>query len=399
MNFSSPECFLIVIAFLLIGEIISNKTKAYIPSVFVTAALFVVGYWTFVPKDVVTRASFGKEFVPICMGLLLTHLGTLMDLRKLIAQWRSVVIALCGVCGTILLTMTVGRLLFDWHTVVAATPPLSGGLVAALLMSEGLKHQGITALVALPIAMFVMHSFFGYPLTSFCLKREGKRLVEDFRKNKVTSKSNREEVSSQIAATTTVRKKLLPPLPEKYETAPMILAKLTIVSLLAGWVSNLTHGAINQYIVCLIFGVIFCELGFLEESALIKAGVFNWLIAGLLVYVFSGLSTITPAQLIKILIPIIVLILLGILGMFLTSLITGKLVGFSKEMSFACALTALFGFPADYIITTEVCKSVSKNEEEEAYVTDILLPRMLVGGFATVSVASVIIAGVFLKML
>lgn len=399
MNFSYAECFLIVMAFLLIGEIVSNKTKAYIPSVFVTAALFVVGYWTFVPKDVVTRASFGKEFVPICMGLLLTHLGTLMDLRKLIAQWKAVVIALGGVCGTILLTMTVGRLLFDWHTVVAATPPLSGGLVAALLMSEGLKHQGITALVALPIAMFVMHSFFGYPLTSFCLKREGRRVLEDFRKNKVNSKNDTKEAAAQVAATKTVRKKLIPPLPEKYQTAPMILVKLTIVSLLAGWVSNLTHGTINQYIVCLIFGVIFCELGFLEESALVKAGVFNWLISGLLVYIFAGLATISPSQLIKILIPIIVLIILGILGMFLTSLITGKLVGFSKEMSFACALTALFGFPADYIITTEVCKSVSKNEEEEAYVTDILLPRMLVGGFATVSVASVIIAGVFLKIL
>ncbi|KOF57025.1 MULTISPECIES: hypothetical protein [Clostridium] len=400
MNFSSPECFLIVIAFLLIGEIISNKTKAYIPSVFVTAALFVVGYWTFVPKDVVTRASFGKEFVPICMGLLLVHLGTLMDLKKLIAQWKAVVIALGGVCGTILLTMTIGRLLFDWHTVVAATPPLSGGLVAALLMSEGLKSQGITSLVALPIAMFVMHSFFGYPLTSFCLKREGRRLIEDFRKNKSDSQNSDKEVSKQIAATTTVvRKKLIPPLPEKYQTAPMILVKLTIISLLAGWLSNLTHGTVNQYVICLILGVIFCEIGFLEESALVKAGVFNWLIAGLLVYVFSGLSTISPSQLIKILIPIIVLIILGILGMFLTSLITGKLVGFSKEMSFACALTALFGFPADYIITTEVCKSVSKTEEEEAYVTDILLPRMLVGGFATVSVASVIIAGVFLKIL
>lgn len=395
MNFSYQECFLIVVAFLLIGEIVSNLTKAYLPSVFITALLFVIGYWTFVPKDVVARASFGKEFVPICMGLLLVHLGTLMNIKKLIAQWKAVVIALGGVCGTILLTMTVGRLLFDWHTVVAATPPLSGGLVAALLMSEGLKAKGATSLVALPIAMFVMHSFVGYPLASFCLKREGKRVLGEFRKNKELNSVK----SSQEVSITSVRKKLIPPLPEKYQTAPMILAKLTIVAIFSGWISQLTGGALNQYVICLILGVIFCEIGFLEESALVKAGVFNWLIAGLLAYVFSGLSSVTPTQLVSILIPIIVLIMLGILGMFLTSLITGKLVGFSKEMSFACALTALFGFPADYIITTEVCKSISDNEEEEAYITDIILPRMLVGGFATVSVASVIIASIFLKML
>ena len=84
--------------------------------------------------------------------------------------------------------------------------------------------------------------------------------------------------------------------------------------------------------------------------------------------------------------------------MFITSAISGKLVGLSKEMSFACALTAL-GFPADYIITNEVCISISKNDEEKKYVTDILLPRMLVGGFATVSIASVRIATIFVNLL
>jgi len=68
-------------------------------------------------------------------------------------------------------------------------------------------------------------------------------------------------------------------------------------------------------------------------------------------------------------------------------------------MSFACALTALFGFPADYIITHEVCGSVASTDEEKNYLLDILLPRMLVGGFATVSVASVIIASVFINLL
>ncbi|HBC97819.1 MAG TPA: hypothetical protein DC034_13625, partial [Clostridium sp.] len=81
------------------------------------------------------------------------------------------------------------------------------------------------------------------------------------------------------------------------------------------------------------------------------------------------------------------------------SMLVGKHFGFSKEMAFACALTALFGFPADYVITTEVCKSVGTTEEEKNYLVDILLPRMLVGGFMTVSIASVIIASIFLKLL
>lgn len=399
MTFGPIQCFLIVIGILVIGEVVSNKSKAFIPSVFVSAVLLMIGFWTFLPKDAITQASFGPQFVPVCMSLLLVHLGTLMDLKTLIRQWKAVTVAICGTCGTILLTMTLGRLFFGNTIVIAATPPLTGGIVAAVLMSTGLKAQGLTTLVALPIAMFVVHSFFGYPITSICLKREGRKLLKDFRIN-----GKNKELISSIEETAAVnessqRKKLIPPLPEAYQSTAMILFKLMVVGILASWLSSLTGGNLNQYVICLILGVVFCELGFLEQSALVKAGVFGWLITGLLLYVFSGLSAVTPSGLGQMIVPIIGLIILGLLGMFIMSMIVGKFLGFSKEMGFACALTALFGFPADYIITNEVCKSVSKTEEERLYVVDILLPRMLVGGFATVSIASVVIASIFLKLL
>lgn len=221
-------------------------------------------------------------------------------------------------------------------------------------------------------------------------------MIADLRKN---GPNNIELGSSKKDIKPESKKKLIPPLPEEYRTTAMILFKVMIVAILASFISNLTHGAINQYVICLILGVIFCEIGFLEERALVQAGVFGWLISSILAYVFSGLAGVTPQQLARIIIPIIVLIILGIIGMFLMSMIVGKALGFTKEMGFACALTALFGFPADYIITHEVCKSVSETEEERLYLVDILLPRMLVGGFATVSIASVIIASIFLKLL
>ena len=59
MKFTVTECFLIVVIYLAIGEIVATKTKAYVPSVFVAALCFLVGFWTFAPKDLVTQASFG----------------------------------------------------------------------------------------------------------------------------------------------------------------------------------------------------------------------------------------------------------------------------------------------------------------------------------------------------
>lgn len=393
MTFTAIIAFLFVSAYMAIGEAISTRTKAYIPSIFVTGLCFLIGYWTIAPKNLVDLSSFGPNFVAVCMSLLLTHMGTLMSVKKLLEQWKAVFVAVIGICGTVLIAMTIGRLIFGYQFVVAVTPPLTGGIVATALMSDALTAKGLTAMAALPVAMFVMHSFIGYPITSWCLKREGARVLDDFRNKESNSK-----VFEESAASGQIRKKIIPQVPEQYLTYYLMLFKLILVSLLAHWLSGLTHGAVNEYIICLVLGVIFCELGFLEEAALVKAGVFNWLILGLVAYILSKLSILSPAALLHIVLPLLAMIVLGIIGMFITSSITGRFVGYSKEMSFACALTALFGFPADYIITTEVCNTISRSEEENKYITDILLPRMLVGGFATVSIASVIIATIFIKL-
>lgn len=100
-------------AALFIGEWVSTKTRAMVPSIFVTALIFIIGFWTIFPKNIVEQATFGLNFASICVPLLLVHLGTTMNIRELIEQWKAVAIALLGVCGTILLCLTIGTLLFD----------------------------------------------------------------------------------------------------------------------------------------------------------------------------------------------------------------------------------------------------------------------------------------------
>lgn len=154
---------MVVMGFMMVGEWVSTRSKAYIPSVFITAVLFLIGFWTIVPKNIVPQASFGTQFIAITQAVLLVHMGTLMNLKLLLKQWRAVLIALAGVVGTVTWAMGIGIMLFSWQTVVASVPPLTGGLVAAFLMTGGLKAQGIVTLAAYPVAMFVMHSMLGYP--------------------------------------------------------------------------------------------------------------------------------------------------------------------------------------------------------------------------------------------
>lgn len=410
---------MVVMGFMMVGEWVSTRSKAYIPSVFITAVLFLIGFWTIVPKNIVPQASFGTQFIAITQAVLLVHMGTLMNLKLLLKQWRAVLIALAGVVGTVTLAMGIGIMLFSWQTVVASVPPLTGGLVAAFLMTGGLKAQGIVTLAAYPVAMFVMHSMLGYPLTSWMLKRESKRLLTKYHADPkaalaadpaMESASNR--TNAQITAharnneSAVVPERVLPKLrirrwkmADAYDTSAFMIFKVALVTALAEYVAQLLNGTVNKFIVCLIFGVIAHQIGFLEDSVLQKAGVFHWLMYGLLAYIFSNLNIVKVSMLTSILVPIVTLIVLGIAGMFIASSLLAKPLGFSREMAFASAMTALFGFPADYIVTHEVVGIMTTDKEERKYLLDNMLPKMLVGGFATVSVASVIIASVFLKLL
>ncbi|TCO68290.1 hypothetical protein [Marinisporobacter balticus] len=392
MILSVIVAFTIILLVLTIGEIVSTKTKAFVPSVFVSAVLFLIGFWTVFPKDLIDQGSFVKPVVYVSMYLLLTHMGTLMSVRELLSQWKTVVIAMMGILGVCAMTLTIGKAFFGAKTVIVATPPLTGGVVASILMSSAANDLGLTSLAVLATCMYIMQGFIGYPITALCLKKEAKRLSNVFK-----DKKDNEQIIEKSKEEGLGKKKLIPSLSEKYQTSYFILLKLGIVACLAHFAAPYIH--LNEFVVCLIFGVLACQIGFLEERALNKANAFGWMMTVLMAFIFASLSKATPAMLGEIVGPLLGIIVLGVIGMAILSTLAGKLLGYSKEMAFSVALTALFGFPADYILTIEAVKAVCKTEEEKEFVLEDMLPKMLVGGFTTVTIASVIIAGIFVKML
>jgi len=68
-------------------------------------------------------------------------------------------------------------------------------------------------------------------------------------------------------------------------------------------------------------------------------------------------------------------------------------------MASAIGLSALFGFPGTFILSHEAAKAIATNEEERKKILDHILPKMLVAGFVTVTIASVIMAGFFANWL
>ncbi|WP_427171150.1 hypothetical protein KST23_01760 [Fusobacterium nucleatum] len=388
----------IVLVAMSLGDIVSIKTKAWIPSVFVTALIFLFGFWWVFPKDVISTATLGMPVAGLGMYLLVTHMGTLMNIRELMAQWRTVVISIAGILGIIILLLTVGLIFLDKQTAIAGGPPLSGGIVAAIIMKEAATALGNDKLAIIAILIYVVQGFVGYPLTSVLLRKEGDRLLRNFRDNK-------ENINEKIVSNESERKTLIPSLPEKYNTVYIILLKLAFVAYLADCFTKFINNTIFQntilspFVTCLIFGVLAAELGFVDRQALNKANSFGWMITILMAFIYEGLNKATPEMLLEVLLPLVEIIVIGVAGLLIFSFIIGKILKESPYMSLCIALNALYGFPPNFILTNEVIKSLASNKDETEYLTNKILPKMLIGGFTSVTIASVLIAGIFSRFL
>ncbi len=386
----------LVLLALTLGDVISAMTKAFVPSVFVSAIIFVIGFWTIFPADIVDLSGIGNPLAQLAILLLITHMGTLMSLKELASQWRTIIISLAGIVGICVGAVALGTVVFDWETAIIATPPLTGGLVASIMMADAATAKGLNDLAVLAILVYVAQGFAGYPLTSILLRKEGNKLLSDFRSGKIKSsaKSEVEETANEES-----KLRIIPKLPEKYDTTYMVLLRVAIVALVAVKLEGLTGGTISKYVIALVLGAIASEMGLIDRKPLVKSGSFGILITSLMAFVMAGLAKATPDTLAEMAMPLIGIIVFGVVGMGIFSIIAGKLLGISKEMSFAVALTALYGFPPNYIITEDVSKALAETPEEKEFLMDQMLPQMLVGGFTTVTIASVIIAGLFINLI
>lgn len=182
----------------------------------------------------------------------------------------------------------------------------------------------------------------------------------------------------------------------------VILLKLGIVSWLATQLGTIVIPVINMKIsgavYALVLGVIFTSIGFLDENAINKANSYGIIMFALMMYVFDGLKDCTPEMLGNIIGPMILLIVVGVAGMVILCFVAAKILKVSFLMATATALTALYGFPPNAIITEATCTALAQTPEEKEFLMSKMFPPMIVGGFTTVTITSVLIAGFFAEM-
>ncbi len=148
-----------------------------------------------------------------------------------------------------------------------------------------------------------------------------------------------------------------------------------------------------------MFGVVFCTIGFLDRDALNKANSYGICMFALMMFIFDGLKDCTQEMLLSIIGPMFVLIIIGVIGMAIIAFIAARVLHISFYLAFANGLTALYGFPPNIIITESTCDSLATSPEEKEFLMSRMFPSMLVGGFVTVTITSVVLAGTFASFL
>ena len=353
-----------------------------------------MGFWTGVFPTTMFADSTLLSMAGLLVTMLLVHLGTTIKLRDFGAQWRTVIISAVACIAISAAVYFIGQLIIDRGFALVGAPILSGGVVATLQMQEMAQKADLPQLAVFATLVMCAQGFVGYPVASLCLKSEAKRIKAQLDAGELSVASQDAEKAAAAS-----RKKLIPALPAKYNTPNVVLAKVVLVALLSVFVSSLFHDAVNKLVWCLIFGVLCKELGFLDEDALGKANATGIVMPIITLSIFTNLASATPEMVVSMVVPLLVVIAIGTVAFAVVSILIGKIFHYSWQMSVAIGSSCLFGFPGTVIISNEVSESTGTTPEEKAYINAQIMPKMLVAGMVTVSITSVLVAGVMCKWL
>jgi MFS family permease len=375
--------FTVIMAIWTVSDFLSKLSKGLVSSLFVASLIFLVGFLTgLFPPDLLTSSSL-LAFAGVVVGFVIVHLGTVISIDDFIKQWRTVLTGIGAVAGIAAALFFVGSFFKGSDYVIAAIGAISGGTVSVVIIQEAALAVGLATVAVFPVLIAALQGLVGFPLTSVILRKEALRLRDEYRAGKLTP------VQEEKAGVETKSR-----LPAAFQSTVGTLFVVGVTVYVARLISDFTNGNLNTFVVALILGVLLRWARIFKPSVLSGIDAYGLMITAVLILVFGPLATVTPADLKALALPLAIAFVVGVAGIVAASVLVGKLFGFTAAMSVGIGLTALYGFPGTLLLSQEAAKAVGETEEEVKAIEAEILPRMVVAGFATVTITSVIVTGI-----
>lgn len=384
--------FFIVMLVYGVGDLLGVFTKAKISSVFVVMVTFLVLFMTGVfPADIIDRAGL-TSMASMAPALLIFHMGTTINLKQLINEWRTVTTAILSmfvVAGAVFLLIPI----IGFENAIVAIPVLNGGIISTQIMSEAATSAGLVVPAALAAILYAVKKFAGsYPASMLGVK-EAKDVLEKYRSNP------EDPMFANTSNEISEGEKGFADRNQKYFTDFVCI----MITVFFGWVSialGTLIPQVNMSIWALILGAVLGYFNIVPARILDRGkstGVISMLTYAVII---PSLANIDIKQLSALAFQVVIILAVTIIALiiFFGVLPGYKIIG-SKPLAAGVSLTQYLGFPATYLISNEIAKAVTDDPKEQEVVLNRIMPSYVVGGMTTVTVFSIVIAGIFVNFI
>ena len=382
--------FMIVLIVFALGDIVGKITKGKLSGMMVVMLLFLVGFLTkLFPADIIDQGGL-TALSKLAIAMILFNMGTTLNVKQLIEEWRTVLMAaLCMLASCLVMLLVSPIIGFD--TVLVGMPVINGAAMATSLMASAAAEKGLATAAALCAVIYSVQKFVGAPIASAMGIRYGKKLLKAYRENPAQFK--KQETGNGASAKVSFADKH-----KEWYSANVMMALVAAGSWVAHILGDLTP--INYSIWALLLGVVCAASGLVPTKPLQKSNSYGLMMVAVFGSIIPSLAKVSLSDLGTMAFQTIVLFAAALIGVALVGWVlpTWKLVG-DKDLAVGIGVEQFLGFPSNVVICREVGDAVGETPEEKAFIEDTLNVPYVVGGITVITVLSTMLAGFVINML
>ena len=379
--------FMIVLIVFALGDIVGKITKGKLSGMMVVMLLFLVGFLTkLFPADIIDQGGL-TALSKLAIAMVLFNMGTTLNVKQLIEEWRTVLMAaLCMLASCLVMLLVSPIIGFD--TMLVGMPVINGAAMATSLMASAAAEKGLATAAALCAVIYSVQKFVGAPIASAMGIRYGKKLLKAYRENPAQFK--KQETGNGASAKVSFADKH-----KEWYSANVMMALVAAGSWVAHILGDLTP--INYSIWALLLGVACAASGLVPTKPLQKSNSYGLMMVAVFGSIIPSLAKVSLSDLGTMAFQTIVLFAAALIGVALVGWVlpTWKLVG-DKDLAVGIGVEQFLGFPSNVVICREVGDAVGETPEEKAFIEDTL---NVVGGITVITVLSTMLAGFVINML
>ena len=382
--------FMIVLIVFALGDIVGKITKGKLSGMMVVMLLFLVGFLTkLFPADIIDQGGL-TALSKLAIAMVLFNMGTTLNVKQLIEEWRTVLMAaLCMLASCLVMLLVSPIIGFD--TMLVGMPVINGAAMATSLMASAAAEKGLETAAALCAVIYSVQKFVGAPIASAMGIRYGKKLLKAYRENPAQFK--KQETGNGASAKASFADKH-----KEWYSANVMMALVAAGSWVAHILGDLTP--INYSIWALLLGVACAASGLVPTKPLQKSNSYGLMMVAVFGSIIPSLAKVSLSDLGTMAFQTIVLFVAALIGVALVGWVlpTWKLVG-DKDLAVGIGVEQFLGFPSNVVICREVGDAVGETPEEKAFIEDTLNVPYVVGGITVITVLSTMLAGFVINML